>query len=71
MSDSTSHDPPAGSITRATCASWIRSAWVLRATRRAKGVETPSAASNGATVTASAPPTPAANPAMVPRSRFT
>ena len=71
MSDSTYQEPPAGSITRARCASWISSAWVLRAIRRENGVGAPSAASNGATVTASAPPTPAAKPAIVPRSRFT
>ena len=71
VSDSTNHDPPAGSITRARCASMTSSDWVLRAIRRENGVDAPSAASNGATVTASAPPTPAAKPARVPRSRFT
>ena len=69
--DSTNHEPPAGSITRARCASMTSSDWVLRAIRRENGVDDPSAASNGATVTASAPPTPAAKPATVPRSRFT
>ena len=71
VSDSTNHEPPAGSITRARCASMTSSDWVLRAIRRENGVDEPSAASNGATVTASAPPTPAAKPATVPRSRFT
>ncbi len=71
VSDSTYQEPPAGSITRATCASSTSSAWVLRAIRRENGSDAPIAASKGDTVTASAPPTPAAKPASVPRSRFT
>ena len=71
VSVSAYHEPPAGSITRARCASMTSSDWVLRAIRRENGVDAPSAASKGSTVTASAPPTPAANPATVPRSRFT
>ena len=38
VSDSTDHAPPAGSATRARCASLISSDWVLRAIRRANGV---------------------------------
>ncbi len=68
---STYQEPPAGSITRARCASSTSNAWVLRAIRRENGSDAPMAASNGGTVTASAPPTPAAKPATVPRSRFT
>ena len=69
--DSTYQEPPAGSSTRARCDSSVSNAWVLRAIRRENGVDAPIAASKGGTVTASAPPTPAANPATVPRSRFT
>ena len=43
---------------------------VLRAMRRAKASGRPSAALNGSTVTASAPPTAAASAAMVPRTMF-
>ena len=43
----------------------------MRATRRAKRSGNPSAAVNGSTSTASAPPTPAENVAMVVRSMFT
>ena len=68
--DSTNHEPPAGSITRARWASCTSRAWVLRAIRRENGPDAPSAASKGDTVTASAPPTPAAKPATVPRSRL-
>jgi hypothetical protein len=71
VSDSTYQDPPAGSAMRARCASSSRRIWVLRAMRRENAPGAPIASSNGATVTASAPPTPAANPASVPRSRFT
>ncbi|CAM5741390.1 hypothetical protein SHIRM173S_08748 [Streptomyces hirsutus] len=39
--------------------------------RRAKASGRPSASSNGSTVTASAPPTPAARVATVVRSMFT
>jgi len=68
---STYQEPPAGSITRARCDSSTRIAWVLRAIRRAKASGRPSALSKGCTVTASAPPTPAARQATVPRSMFT
>ena len=43
---------------------------MLRAMRRAKSSGTPSAALNGSTVTASAPPTAAPSAAMVPRTMF-
>ena len=44
---------------------------MLRAMRRAKRSGSPSAAVNGSTSTASAPPTPAEKVAMVVRSMFT
>ena len=44
---------------------------MLRAIRRPKASGTPRRMSKGSTVIASAPPTPAANPATVVRSRFT
>ena len=44
---------------------------MLRAIRRANASGSPSAASKGCTVTASAPPTPAAKQATVVRSMFT
>ncbi len=71
VSDSTYQEPPAGSMTAATCDSSMISACVLRAMRRPRVSGRPMAASNGSTVTASAPPTPAANAATVVRSMFT
>ncbi len=44
---------------------------MLRATRRANSSGRPMAASNGCTVTESAPPSPAASVAIVVRSMFT
>ena len=64
---STYQDPPAGSMTRATWDSSTSSAWTLRATRRASLSGCPIAASKGATVIASAPPTPAEKQASVAR----
>ena len=46
-------------------------AWVLRAMRRENVVGRPTAASNGSTVTASAPPVAAPKQARVVRSMFT
>ncbi len=69
--DSTYQDPPAGSITPASLDSAISIDWVLRAIRRANALDRPMAASNGVTVTASAPPIPAAKQATVVRNRFT
>ena len=63
--------PAAGSATRPRLASSISTSWVLRACRRAKSVGRPRGSVKGASTTASAPPTPAANPAAVSRSRFT
>ena len=71
MSFSTAYAPPAGSVTRATWDSAISSAEVLRAIRRPNASGTPSGLSKGSTVTASAPPTPAAKAATVVRSMFT
>lgn len=71
VSRSTYQEPPAGSITRATPASSTSSDWVLRAMRRAKASGRPRRASKGWTVTASAPPVPAAKQASVVRSMFT
>ena len=71
VSDSTYQEPPAGSSTRARWPSSTSRFWVLRAIRREKASGRPSAASNGCTVTTSAPPTPAAKQATVVRSRFT
>lgn len=71
VSCSTYQEPPAGSTTRARCDSSSRIAWVLRAIRRAKASDRPTALSNGWTLTASAPPTPAARQATVVRSMFT
>ena len=71
MSFSTANAPPAGSATLATCDSSTSSAEVLRAIRRANASGRPSRASNGSTVTASAPPTPAAKAATQVRSMFT
>lgn len=68
---STYQEPPAGSITLPRCDSSSRIAWVLRAIRRAKASGRPRAVSKGSTVTASAPPTPAARVATVVRSMFT
>ena len=59
VSRSTYQEPPAGSITRARCDSSSRIVDVLRAIRRANASGSPSAWSNGSTVTESAPPTPA------------
>ncbi len=71
VSFSTAYAPPAGSATSATCDSSIRRCETLRAIRRPKASGWPSGLSNGSTVTASAPPTPAANAATVVRSMFT
>lgn len=71
VSRSTYQEPPAGSITRDRCDSSTRIVEVLRAMRRAKASGSPSAWSKGSTVTASAPPTPAASVAIVARSMFT
>ncbi len=71
MSFSTAKAPPAGSATLATCDSSTSSVEVLRAIRRANASGSPSRASNGSTVTASAPPTPAAKAATQVRSMFT
>ena len=71
MSFSTAYEPPAGSATRATWDSEISSEEVFRAIRRPNASGTPSAVSNGSTVTESAPPTPAAKAATVVRSMFT
>ena len=49
----------------------MRMSWVLRAMRRAKRSGRPRAAVNGKTVIASAPPSAAANTAMVARKMFT
>ncbi len=68
---STYQEPPAGSITFDRCDSSSSTDWVFRAMRRANASDTPSAESNGSTVTASAPPTPADSPATVVRSMFT
>ena len=71
MSFSRAKAPPPGSVTLARCDSCISSALVLRATRRPRVSGRPSGLSNGSTVTASAPPTPAAKEATVVRSMFT
>lgn len=71
MSRSTYQEPPAGSITRDRCDSSTRIVEVLRAIRRANASGRPMAWSKGSTVTASAPPTPAASVATVVRSMFT
>ena len=71
MSFSTAKAPPAGSATLATWDSSTSRVEVLRAMRRANASGRPSRASNGSTVTASAPPTPAANAATQVRSMFT
>ena len=71
VSFSTAKEPPAGSVTRATWASWISSEEVLRATRRPRASGTPRAVSKGITVTEAAPPTPPAKAATVPRSMLT
>ena len=64
-------EPAAGSATLATLDSSISRSWAFRATRRAKRSGRPSAEVNGSTFTASAPPMPAENAAMVVRSMFT
>ena len=72
MSFSTAYEPPAGSVTAATWDSSISSEEVLRAIRRPNASGRPERARRTArTVTASAPPTPAAKAATVPRSMFT
>ncbi len=71
MSFSTANAPPAGSATLATWDSSTSREEVLRAIRRLKASGRPRRASNGRTVTASAPPTPAANAATQVRSMFT
>ena len=71
VSISTACEPPAGSCTAATWDSLISSDEMFLAIRRPSASGTPSRVSNGSTVTASAPPTPAANAATVVRSRFT
>ena len=71
MSVSTYQEPPAASRTRPRLDSSCRIDWVLRAIRRARSSGSPSAASNGSTVIASAPPTAAAKQATVVRSMFT
>ena len=71
MSFSTECEPPAGSVTIATCDSLMSRLEMLRAMRRLNASGRPSGSSNGSTVTASAPPTPAANAAMVVRIMFT
>jgi len=67
---STYQDPPAGSTTEARALSSNSSNWVLRAVRRPNSLGRPRPESKGRTVTASAPPTPAAKAATVPRSRL-
>ncbi len=71
MSFSTACEPPAGSVTRATCDSLMSRLDVLRAMRRLNASGRPSGSSNGSTVTLVAPPTPAANVATQVRSMFT
>ncbi len=71
MSFSTANAPPAGSATLATWDSSTSSVEVLRAIRRLNASGSPSRESNGSTVTASAPPTPAAKAATQVRSMFT
>ncbi len=71
VSDSTYQEPPAGSVTRIRLDSSCRRVWVLRAIRREKSSGRPRRVSNGRTVTASAPPTPAPKQASVVRSMFT
>ena len=71
MSFSTANAPPAGSATLATCDSSTSRVEVLRAIRRANASGIPRRESNGSTVTASAPPTPAAKAATQVRSMFT
>ncbi len=71
VSFSTAYEPPAGSTTLATWDSEISSEEVLRAIRRPNASGTPRVESNGSTVTASAPPTPAAKLPTVVRSMFT
>ena len=71
MSRSTAYAPPAGSATLPSWASASRTAEVLRAMRRPKVSGRPSGLSNGTTVTASAPATPAAKAATVVRRRLT
>ena len=71
VSFSTANAPPAGSATLATCDSSTSRVEVLRAMRRANASGSPSRASNGSTVTESAPPTPAAKAATQVRSMFT
>ena len=71
MSFSTANAPPAGSATLATWDSSTSREEVLRAIRRLNASGRPSRASNGSTVTTSAPPTPAANAATQVRSMFT
>src|SRR3712207_9156600 len=61
---------PYTTLFRSSDPSSTSSDWVLRAIRRENASGRPSAASNGCTVTASAPPTPAAKQATVVRSRF-
>ena len=67
---STYQDPPAGSTTEARALSSNSSNWVLRAVRRPNSLGRPRPESKGRTVTASAPPTPAAKAATVPRSKL-
>ena len=71
MSFSTAKAPPAGSATLATWDSSTSREEVLRAIRRLNASGSPSRESNGSTVTASAPPTPAAKAATQVRSMFT
>ena len=72
VSRSTYHEPPAGSMTRATWDSSASTDWVLRASRRPRSLGTAAdRASWGSTVIASAPPTAAAKQAIVARSMFT
>ena len=69
---STYHDPAAGSVTSARCDSRSRIDCVLRPMRRPSSVAAaPCRWSWGSTVTASAPPTPAAKQATVERRAFT
>ena len=71
VKSSTAPEPAAGSATLARWDSSRRTSWVLRAMRRAKRSGNPSAAVNGKTVIASAPPSAAANAAIVARRIFT
>ena len=71
VSFSTAHAPAAGSATRPRWDSASSRLEVLRAIRRENSSGSPTGLSKGTTVTASAPPTPAAKAATVVRSMLT